>query len=76
MKRLVYGLLALASGVCAVHFLGRWLQLRDTTACYGDPRCQQRVQWGGQTRGDREKTIALFGLCGVFVWLAASRDHG
>ena len=76
MKRLFFGLLALASGLGALHFLSRWLQISDSTACYGDPRCQHQVQRGGQTRGDREKSIGLFVLAGVFIWVAGSRGHG
>lgn len=76
MKRVFFGLLALGAGVGALHFLGRWLQIRDSTACNGDARCQQRVQWGGESRRDREKTIGLFLLAGFAVWQAGGRDHG
>ena len=76
MKRIFFGLQALAAGVGCLHFLSRWLQIRDSTACFTDPRCQQRVQRGGEQRSDREKAIGLFALAGISIWVAASRGHG
>jgi hypothetical protein len=76
MRRLFFGLVALAAGVGALHFLSRWLQIRDSSACMTDPRCQQRVQRGGEQGSDRQKAIALFALAGISIWVSASRSHG
>jgi hypothetical protein len=75
MRRIFFGLVALGAGVGALHFTGRWLQVRDSSGCFGDANCQRRVQRGGDTRNDRQLAIGLFVLTGLSVWIAAGREH-
>ena len=74
MKRIVFGALGIVSGLYAAHFLSRWLQVRNATGCYGNNACLQALQ-RGDTKGDREKTIALFLLAGVLIYSASSSEH-
>ena len=74
MKRIFFGLLAIGAGLGALHFTSRWLQVSDSTGCYGDNACMHRVQRGGTTRSDRQVAIGLFVLCGISVWLVAGSD--
>ena len=75
MRRIFFGIVALGAGIAALHFTSRWLQVKDSSGCMTDPRCQERVQRGGTTRDDRRTAIGLFVLAGVCVWLASGKDH-
>jgi hypothetical protein len=75
MKRIFYGLLGLACGVMAVHYFSRWQQIRETSSCLGNNSCISLTQHGGDTKSDRTRTIALFGLAAFFVWMASSHTH-
>jgi hypothetical protein len=75
MKRALFGLLGIACGLGALHFLQGWLRVGSALHCYGNSRCLEAVQRGTDTTGDRQKTIGLFALAGLFVWMAGSSQH-
>ena len=77
MKRALYGMLGIACGLGALHFLQGWLRVSSAVGCYGNASCLESIQRGHDTTGDRQKTIALFVLAGFFVWSASSSqdDH-
>lgn len=74
MRRIFFGVVGIGAGLAAIHFAGRFLQVRESSGCYGDPRCMQMVQRGGETRSDRQYAIGLFVLAGVCIWMAAGKD--
>lgn len=74
MRRIFFGLLAIGSGLVALHFTSKWLQIRDATGCYTDAECQHRVQRGGETHSDKQMAIGLFALAGISIWIAGGRD--
>ena len=77
MKRAIFGMLGIACGLGALHFLQGWLRVSSAIGCYGNARCLEYIQRGTDTHGDRQKTILLFGLTAFFVWSASSSrdDH-
>jgi hypothetical protein len=75
VRRVFFGIAAIASGLVAVHFAARWLQLKDTTGCYGDADCQHRVMRGGDSVRDKQYAIGLFALAGVCAWMVAGKEQ-
>ncbi|MBS2031937.1 MAG: hypothetical protein JST54_28830 [Deltaproteobacteria bacterium] len=75
MRRIFFGMCALGSGLAALHFTSRWLQLKDTSDCMGDASCEHMALRGGVTHNDRQVAIGLFVLTGICVWVASGKDH-